>query len=479
MEDILKDLKDKPQETVNRLMAAEVDPKKLESLRKEHDEFDRDMRETQIGQVQKDKTIKGKKVTAVRIPIPMQNKIVKTATAFEVGEPVTLIPDVTGKEDNENKVTQEIERLWKINRLDNLIQKAITLQKSELQCAVLFYIEDLKPENWFNKLVGVNEKKDIKARLLKNKSGRMAPMWDAFGNMTAFTWSFDTKEEGKSIKNVWVYTDTKLIKLKGSPLVVESIEDHGFSKIPVVFFSQEKPEWALAEKMIDRLEVAMSKLGASNDYSGHPILMLYGEVIGGPDKDEDGKAMRFKMIEDEDSGKVKHGDAKFLTHDNAPDSVKLELDRLEKYIYSMTSTPDISFENLKNIGDISGIAIKLMFLDAILKAKMNEGDNRTLIERIINVMISGIVTTTGTNLKNEAKNTFFDVQFNSILPDDLKDSIDIYARGVEAGIISPEAAVDGLDMTNDAKRELENIRAAKVLKAPEPDPNPKPNPQEV
>lgn len=463
MDEIIKLLTgESPQKAITLLTSEQKDPTQIEQLRQEFHEVDRTVRKTQVGWVQKDKTIKGEKKQAVRIPVPLQNRIVTTSTAFEVGEPVTLVPIVSNKKDNKNKLTAEIERLMKVNRLDSKIQKAIQLKKSETESAILFYIQDLKPNTLFNKLLGENKKKEIKSKILENKNGKMSPYFDNFGDMKAFTWQFDTIEDGKTVTNTWVYTDEKVYKFNNVGGVFKlqngTGEEHGFSKIPIVYFSQDYPEWFIAQPMIDRLEVAMSKLGASNDYSGHPILMLYGEVQGAPDKDEDGKAFRFNMVKDEDSGKVEHGDAKFLTHDGAPEAVKLELDRLEKYIYSLTSTPDISFDNIKGLGAISGIAIKLMFLDAMMKAKLNEADNRTSIERILSVMVSGIISTTLPNLKNEASQTYFDIQFNSILPDDLQSSIETYSLAVQSGIVSVETAVADLDMTVDPEKELENIR---------------------
>ena len=470
MDDIIKLLEsDSPQRALALLTNDEMSFTKLENVQDEFKRLARDIRPSQVNRIQKDKMVKGKKVTAVKIPVPFQNKIVNTATAFEVGEPVTLVPTVMNSEANRNDLTDEIRRLVKTNRLDSKLQKAVKLRKSELQCAILFYIEDIEPQNLFNRLLGKNTKREIKSKILENKNGRMAPYFDGFGDMKAFTWQFETKEEGKTIQNTWVYTDTLLYKFmnRGAGAVLEGgkAEEHLFTKIPIVYFSQDEPEWFVAQPMIDRIEVAISKLGASNDYSGHPILMLYGAVTEAPDKDEDGKALRFNMIKDEDSGKVEHGDAKFLTHDGAPEAVKMELDRLEKYIYSLTSTPDISFDNLKSLGDVSGIAIKLMFLDAIMKAKLNEGDNRTAVERMLNIMISGIVNTTITSLKSEAANTYFDIQFNSILPDDIQSSVETYARAVEAGIASVETAVADLDLTEDNQKEVENIRRGKAEKA--------------
>lgn len=123
----------------------------------------------------------------------------------------------------------------------------------------------------------------------------------------------------------------------------------------------------------------------------------------------------------------------------------------------MTSTPDISFESLKGIGNLSGIAIKLMFLDAIIKAKMNEGENRTIIERINNVLISGTVTTVNTKLAKLVDDTFINVQFNSIIPDDLKDSVETLARAVEGKFMSRKKAVEVINMADDYDSEMEQI----------------------
>jgi len=481
MEDILELLKTNPVKAIERLPKDEELRARIDLLIKEFNEQYRSTRPNQVGLIQQDKVVgvdgERRLEKAVKIPASFQNKIVTTSTAFEVGEPVTLVPQIFNSKEKENDLTKEISRLWKVNRIDSLVKKATILKKSELQCAVLCYIQDIDKQTVFNKLLGLNSKKEIKVKLLENKNGNMTPVFDSMGDMQAFSWDFTTKEGSKRIKNYWIYTADTVYKMSDrlGTMVLESNDLHGFNKIPVVLFEQEKPEWYVVQEMIDRIEVSMSKLGASNDYSGHPILMLYGNVQGAPNKDEDGKAFRFNMEEDEETGKVSHGDAKFLTHDNAPEAVKLELDRLEKYIYSLSSTPDLSLENLKGIGDISGKAIRLMFMDAIIKSKMNEGENRTNLERIINVFISGIVTTTATKLKPQANNTFFDIKFNSILPSEINEDIQTYVQAVGAGIMSVRQAVTTTGLAQDIEKELEEIRndqseESKLNKKPETDP---------
>lgn len=480
--EILDLLKTNPAAALEKLEVDSLRVQRIKNLRKEFNEIYRGNRPTQLDFIQKDKMVGSgdnkTKVLGVKVPIPMQNKIVRTATAFEIGEPVTIIPFInTTKEEDESKVpkkenalTKEIHRLWKVNRVDTVVQRAIELKKSELQCAVLFYMKDLESGSVFNKMLGINKNKEIKTDLLQNKDGIMTPIKDESGDMKAFAWQFTSLDVDNKINHTWIYTDTLVYKFSDSNSLEKMTiknpkgEPHGFNKIPIVYFSQDNPEWHEAELMIDRIEVAMSKLAASNDYSGHPMLMLYGEVKSMPGKNDDGKALQFDIHKDPNTGKTSHGDAKFLTHDNAPEAVKLELERLEKYIYSLTSTPDLSLENLKGIGDISGKAIRLMFMDAIIKSKMNEGENRTSIERLINVFISGIVTTTGKALKKEANETFFDIKFNSILPSEINEDIITYVAAVNAKIMSKQEAIKNIGLAEDVQKEWSQIQEeAKII----------------
>ncbi len=53
----------------------------------------------------------------------------------------------------------------------------------------------------------------------------------------------------------------------------------------------------------------------------------------------------------------------------APESVKLEIETLLRMIYTITQTPDIAFDSVKGIGAVSGVALKLLFMDAHLKVQ--------------------------------------------------------------------------------------------------------------
>lgn len=449
------------------------DTKEIANYHQEFKELDRKKRDTQIGKTQVDKlvTIKNesgqrigdKLVRANRVPVAFANKIVETSLAFEFGAPLSLVPQ------EENNLTEQVLIDWKNCRLDHKLQKAKKAQKQETQSALLFYFKDLKPNNVVNRIVGANKNRAISCRVLDYNEGQFFPYFDETGDMKYFLFKFevDSYEEVTYQKTrkekMWVYSDEIVYKLSrnGVNWELESNDKHGFSKIPAVYMSQEKPEHFFVKEAIDRIETCISKLGASNDYSGHPILFIEGKVGGLPDKNADGKVMKTKVTYEEGK-KIQGGDAKFLTHDNAPQSVELEIEKLEDYIYTMTSTPNISFSNLKSVGNVSGKALELMFLDSTLKKLMNEGQNRTDVERCINIIISGITTTSVVAYKSLVKETIFTIEFGNVLPNNFDELVATTAEAVTSGIMSKETAVEMLGVAENLEEEMAKIETQNI-----------------
>ena len=65
-----------------------------------------------------------------------------------------------------------------------------------------------------------------------------------------------------------------------------------------------------------------------------------------------------------------NADADFVVPANANESLKLEKEQLEQDVHDFTSTPNISFDNMKGLGNIlSGASAEFLFLSAHLKVK--------------------------------------------------------------------------------------------------------------
>ena len=471
MEDeILSQITSEPAKAIATIRSTTKSTENIQNYIKEYSKSDRSIRDTQVGKVQVDKPIKKDDgnsdiVKVVKIPVNFSKKIVRTSVAFEVGKPSTLIPSV------QNGLSDLIKLIWKTNRLDSAIQKLIHLKKSQTQGAIQFYINDIKENSLFLKaLIFLNLKsqaKEIKSKVLDNTQGVMTPYFDSTGDMILFMWEYKTKVGTKDVNNVQIWDKENFYHFSdanGSMAFVEgSPTKHGFDRIPIVYVSQDEPEWFDVKEMIDRFEVSFSKLGDSNDYSAYPILQIFGEVKSLPDKNQNGKIIQFpvKPKIDGEVNPFPHGKAEFLESKGAAVSQKLELEKLEDLIHSISSTPNLSFDNVKGISGISGIALKLMFLDAMIKASTNEGENRTMYERMLNIIISGITLTTNTALAKDAASLYYEVQFNSILPDDLKEAVEIVSSAIESGVMSKKTGVEYLGMNEDVEEELALIESDK------------------
>lgn len=82
---------------------------------------------------------------------------------------------------------------------------------------------------------------------------------------------------------------------------------------------------------------------------------------------------------------------KVLSWDHSPESVKGEIAYLFNIIFSFTQTPDISFENMKTLGNnTSGAAIRLMFTDPFMKVGNKTEMYGEMFTRRSNIVANGI-----------------------------------------------------------------------------------------
>ena len=438
---------------------------------KEYDEMNRKIRASQIGWAQKDKNIKNPKtgktkeiVKAVRIPVPLQRKIVSTEVAFELGTEIVLTPE------EESPLTAEIAEVWKSQRIFDHYTEAKRLQKSVCESAIVFKIVKNDSSKYkINKSKTSNNKLKFNTRLLSHENCKMYPYFDEYGSLKFFSYEIKQKLLDKTITKMFVYDDTHLVTITsdGDGLSYEQ-ELHRFDRIPVLYLSNKKPSYFYVQDMIDRYEVSKSRLGGANDYSGQPILFTQGKITGMPDKNADGKHISSSIEIDPITEKEVRGDAKFLTHDNAPKSVEMEQKGLVNMILYMTATPNLSFENLKGLGAVSGYALEFMFTDTRIKASENAGKNMTEIERLINIILSGVLNAinTSSSFKQMAEDISYTISYKSIMPNASSENIDNVTKMYDSGLISLETAVGKLNNSLDQEKEVSILKSHEASKNP-------------
>lgn len=383
-----------------------------------------------------------------RIAIPFQQIIVERAIGFLLGNPIEITAKGGDDGDLQKKLIAMIGKIWSKNKLDYRNKDVARKMFSECEVAELWYLVDAEEGYWGDLSKG---KFKPKMRILAESLGdKLYPCFDGTGDMIAFSREYTIINNNKNEIRFDVFTADRTVKYLtiDGQTTTESIPNQ-FKKIPVVYYRQDYPDWYIVEAMIERLETGVSNRADSNDYSGAPITVVKGDLKGFASKGEQGKVLQ---VSD-------GGDVQYLESTNAPESVKLEWETLREFILSMTQTPDISFSQMKGLGAVSGIALKLMFMDAHMKARNKEGTFGESIQRRINLLMSIIGNVIDTGLGQTIKTLDLVPVFVPYLPTNEKEEVDIISVAKTAGVMSVETGVRRNPLVSDVDAELALIKA--------------------
>lgn len=320
-------------------------------------------------------------VKKARIAVPMQKLIVSRANAFMTAGPISF--KAKPEDDKQQALLDYFMKVWKDTKCD--------FKNSEIGKAILGETE--AAEIWFSRLGADGKTPELRCNIFKPSDGyHLIPVFDGTRDLIAFGLGYKTVDDnGKEEDHLDIYTDKFIYKYfkgrTGDWTSVASTTDAPnpvpllYGKIPVIYYSTQKSVWNDVQPMIERLEVLLSNFADTNDYNGSPILFAEGNIKGISAKGEAGK-----LIEGDPGAKLE-----YVSWDHAPESIKLEIDKLVEFIYTCTQTPNLSFEALKGIGKISGVAFDRMMIDAHLKAKdMHTGPYGEGIQRRCNFMLQAI-----------------------------------------------------------------------------------------
>lgn len=318
-------------------------------------------------------------VKVARLPVSLQKIIVGRATQFLTGGKITLDCNPVG--DAQTALLAAVNQTWKNNKLQFKNGKIATAMMSQLECAELWYSDEDK-----------KGKPVLRMNILTPVLGfTFKPVFDAVENLIAFGigWA-----DGNGNEYFDLYTDEEKrshVKTKNGVWELDAdfgegtgIVQHGYGKIPVIYYTQLKAEWHPVQRLIERYEFLISNFADINDYNGSPVLFLKGKGMSLPSKGTAGK-----VLQSEDGD----GDAKYVTWEQAPEAIALELNTLLSLIYSMTQTAPIDFENMKGLGQLSGVAFDRILIDSHLKAREKQNDSYgECIQRRINFLLAALPT---------------------------------------------------------------------------------------
>lgn len=331
-----------------------------------------------------------KSVPVVRIAIAMQKLIVRRAVAFSLGTPPLFKCYPSSNE--EQRLFDLIKMILKKNKVKSLNRKIGRNLFSYTEVAECWYALKADTHNSYGEPAGYK----IKCRIFSPKNGdALYPFFDEYGDLVAFSRSFSRKgADAKRVDYFETYTNSYkyLFVNNGDRWELENKEVNVIGKIPVIYATQETTEWQDVQHLIEELETTLSNFGDTNAYHASPKVLVKGEIKSFAKKGDPASIINLD----------KDADASYLTWNSAPDSIKLEIDTLLRLIYTISQTPDISFDAIKSLGSsISGEAMERLLLDALLKVD----DKKEILEEFLDRRTSLLCAMVGyySNLRGTAE----------------------------------------------------------------------------
>lgn len=355
-------------------------------------------------------------VDVARIVTNFPKKEVRTSVAFLFGGQMMI----TGADQNDG--FQEFKRVWERRlKMQSVLKSFARKVLSESKAALVFYPYISKGLD--GKLITELKVKTLSVPRNENTLSEFYPHFDDNDDMDAFIHRYQVNSNGMIRNSCTIWTADKIITAidEMGGWVIKEVPNL-FGKIPVVYADVFQPEWDEVALLMDAREMRISRMVDTNDYYGDPMLKTF-DVADLPTKDTVGKELSFTSKVHPETQQLYHGDAEYLTWNGSQPSVDKELEETKCELFSGTSTPDLSFDNLKGIGNLSGVARKFMLMDATIKASENMETFGPVVQRCVSVVLAGICNITNIKYRPQLVNNLIDVEFGSILPEDLAETL--------------------------------------------------------
>lgn len=382
-----------------------------------------------------------------RVSLALQQLIINRAVSFTFGNPVLY--NCTPEDDAQKQTHEALKRILYDVKSTSLNRRIARSLYGFKEVAELWYPVEAQNERY-----GFKSKFKLKCAIFSPAYGdKLYPFFDETGDMVAFSREFSrsvdaTEMNTKNYFESWTADEHYLfVQDKEGYQIVEGYpKDNPIGKIPVIYAHQTKFETEDVDKLIDRLESLLSNFADTNDYHASPKIFTTGEIKSFGKKGEAGA-----IIEGEEGATMQ-----YVSWANAPEAVKLEIETLLKMIFTITQTPDISWDSVKGL-NVSGVALKLLFMDAHLKVQ----DKREVLDEYLQRRVNVILPYIGmfnTKLAGACGSIAVEPEIQPyMINDDLNDLQYWLTANGNLPVISHEESIEKAGLSSDPTKTVERI----------------------
>jgi hypothetical protein len=321
-----------------------------------------------------DKVLSNKKVEkAARIAIGLEKLHAHRIADFAFAKPVKRT--YLGSTDEDKDIINAMEAIYKKAHINNVNKKRGLAYFASCEICTIWYAVP-KPGNAD---YGFSSDWKLKCKTYSPMDGvSLYPYIDEVDDMFAMSFEYQVEGSSETVTYFETYTQDRHVKWRedGNDYKVLVDEKIIIGKIPAIYLYRDLPIFAGLSGLREEMEYEISEERDVIAYNSAPILKVSGAIQGEPVK---GETRRVVHVE---SG----GDVGYVSWAQSTEASKNNFNTLKNLYWSQAQLPDISFENMKGLGNIGYDARQTLFADAKLKVEGETGDFVEFLEREGNVL---------------------------------------------------------------------------------------------
>lgn len=335
----------------------------------------------------RDKVLKdGGVEKSARITVGLEKLLCKRMSEFTFAIPVKRI--YSNVDDNEKRkaVVKALEAIYKTARIDSENLKRGNAFYASCQLFTVWYAVK-KP----NTLYGFQSEYKLKCKTYSPMDNyKLYPFFDEMDDLIAMSIEYEKTVADKTITYFETYTEDSHYIWKSEEagtwdMVNKRVEEDGtitygdelaIFKIPGVFIMRKEAIYKDVSVLRNEIEYTLSRNSNVIAYNSAPIIKVSGAVKG---QEQINESQRIFRVEN-------GGDVSYVSWSQAIESLKYHVDCMLKLFWQQAQMPDISFENMKSLGNIGYDARQTLLTDAHLKVGDESGSWIEFLDREANVV---------------------------------------------------------------------------------------------
>lgn len=328
--------------------------------------------------------------------------------------------------ETQKKIQTAIEKIYDNAHINTANFKRGTAYYAACEFFTIWYT--VKREN---DIYGFHSKYKLKCKTYSPMDGvHLYPIIDEHDDMIAMSIEYDKKiNDTKTITifetytadrhyvwkkdnqgNTWEETTAQVM----DDGTIESGEEIVINKIPGIYMSRPQPVYVGLKDIRKELEYSVSRNSNVIAYNAAPIIKIKGGIVGTERKGEEQRVWR---VEND-------GDISYVSWNQAQEAYNNQNSILLKLYWMLGQMPDISFDNMKGLGNIGYDARQTLLTDARLKVNEESGAWKEGFEREFNV-IKAFLKQMNASWANEIDNVICDHIITPYVPEDESNDINI------------------------------------------------------